>query len=99
MILEIASVDIQSDKHDEFEVAIKRAVDTVLIKAKGFISFELQHGIEKAERITLLIRWETLDDHMVAFRQSDQYTRWREIIEPYFASTPQVDHWRQIFTA
>ena len=40
----------------------------------------------------LLVRWETLDDHIVGFRQSEAFTRWRSLIGPYFQSPPVVEH-------
>ena len=97
MILEIASVEILAGKHAEFEKAIKLAVDKVITKAKGFLDFQLQHGIEQVDVYTLLIHWETLEDHTVGFRESDLYVQWRGIIGPYFANKPEVDHWVEVF--
>lgn len=97
MILEIASVEILADKHEDFVRAIEVAVDTVITKAKGFLDFELLRGIELPDVYTLLIRWETLEDHTVGFRESDLYVQWRAIIGPYFANKPEVVHWTPIF--
>lgn len=49
-------------------------------------------AIETPDRYLLLVEWETLDDHVVWFRQSDAFTRWRALIGPYFASPPVADH-------
>lgn len=97
MITEIALVEILVDKHEDFEKALSVAVETVLMKAKGFLDFELLHGIERGDFYTFLIRWETLEDHTVGFRESDLYVQWRAIIQPYFVSSPKVDHWTPIF--
>ena len=97
MITEIAMVEILADKREDFEVAIGVAVDTVLRTAKGFLDFELLHGIEQGNFYTFLIRWETLEDHTVGFRESDLYMQWRAIIQPYFANSPKVEHWTSIF--
>lgn len=97
MITEIAQVEILADKHGDFEKALDVAVETVLMKARGFLDFELLHGIEQGDLYTFLIRWESLEDHTVSFRESDLYVQWREIIQPYFASNPKVDHWTPIF--
>ncbi len=97
MILEIASIEILAHKHDEFEGAIKFAVETVLSTAKGFNSFQLQHGIENPNMYTLLIHWETLEDHTVGFREGPLYPLWRSHIEAFFAGKPEVFHWSQVF--
>ena len=97
MILEIASVEILSDKHIDFEKVLEMAVETVLTKAKGFLDFELLHGIEEGDFYAFLIRWESLEDHTVGFRESDLYVQWRAIIQPYFVGAPKVNHWTPVF--
>ena len=93
MILEIAFMEVLPESHLEFEAAVKKAVSEILSKSKGFIDFEMHKGIERTNTYTLLIHWETLEDHTVAFRQSDAFIQWRAAIGEYFASPPQVDHW------
>jgi hypothetical protein len=39
-----------------------------------------------------VIGWETLDDHIVGFRNSADYQRWRELVGGLFAAPPSVDH-------
>ena len=96
MILEIAEIEIIPGKEAEFESALKRAVEEVLAQSKGFIQCQLQRGIEEASRFTLLIQWETLEDHTLGFRQSDHFLKWREIIGPFFAQSPKVAHASQV---
>jgi hypothetical protein len=93
MILEIAFVEVLPDSHQKFEAAVKSAVSEILSKSKGFIDFELHKGIERANTYTFHVRWETLEDHTVGFRQSDAFIQWRAAISEHFASPPQVDHW------
>ncbi len=97
MILEIATFEILAHKHDEFEGAIKYAVETVLSTAKGFNSFQLQHGIENPNSYTLLVHWDTLEDHTVTFRESPLFPLWRSHIEAFFVHNPVVNHWDQVF--
>ena len=96
MILEIAFVEIVPDRTVEFEVAIKRAVSEVLSHARGYIDFELHKGIERNHTYTFHIHWESLEDHTVGFRESDQFAVWRGIIGQYFAQSPLVEHWQAI---
>lgn len=99
MITEIAHVEINSERLPEFEAAIKVAVSTVLSKSHGYRDFELLKGIERPSVYTFIIHWETLEDHTVGFRQSILFTQWRDIIEPFFAHPPVVEHWGHLFSS
>lgn len=97
MILEVADVYIKPNTQPAFESAIRESVDKYISKAKGFISFELQKSIEDETRYIFLIQWETLEDHTVGFRQSEQFKYHRELISPYFAKDPFVQHFNRQF--
>lgn len=99
MILEIAAIDILPGTHEQFEAAVRTAVETVLRPAPGFVSFELRHGVERPNSYVLLIGWRSLEDHTVGFRESESFVKWRELIGPFFAGAPQVDHWSEVFEA
>lgn len=92
MILEVADIRIHPGQQAAFESAIRLGLDTVITRAAGFAGAEVQHGIESPERYLLLIRWQTLEDHTVAFRQGPLFSEWRAIVGPFFASPPQVEH-------
>lgn len=93
MILETAEVKIAPENHDKFEQVMKVAVETVLSQASGFIKFELHKGFEKADTYLFHIHWDTLESHTIGFRESELFIRWRELIGPYFANPPEVNHW------
>jgi heme-degrading monooxygenase HmoA len=92
MILEIADIRIHPGKGAEFEAAIKRGVDSVIARAKGFRGYKVNKGIESPERYVLMIYWETLEDHTVEFRGGPLFAEWRAVVQPYFAGPPQVEH-------
>jgi heme-degrading monooxygenase HmoA len=97
MILEIAEIDVKLGQEVHFEAAVAEA--TPLFRAaKGCHGMQLQRGIERANLYYLLVRWETLEDHTVAFRGSAAFTRWRELVGPYFAAMPQVQHAQPVLT-
>lgn len=95
MILEIAEFYIRENTQPAFESALKESIDKYISKAKGFIDCQLHHSIEDKTRYILLIHWETLEDHTVGFRQSEQFKYHRELISPYFAKDPLVHHFVQ----
>jgi heme-degrading monooxygenase HmoA len=91
MILERAVLTITSGSERDFEAALEQATELVS-QAAGFRSLRLARGIEQPSTYLLLIEWDTLEDHTVGFRQSELFVRWRELIAPYFAADPQVEH-------
>ena len=92
MILEIAEIRIAPGQQAAFDEAIVRGLTTVVSQAKGFRGFKVNKGIESPERYLLMIFWETLDDHTVAFRGGPLFPQWRAIVGPFFAQPPVVEH-------
>lgn len=96
MILEIADIRIQPGQNAAFEEAITRGLQTVISKSHGFQGYKVNRGIESSERYILQIFWDTLEDHTVAFRQSEAFTQWRAIVGPFFAAPPVVEHFELV---
>lgn len=94
MILEIADIVIQPGKNTEFDLAIERGVREVIAKAIGFRNFKVQKGLDNPQRYILMIEWETLDNHIVDFRNSPAFLEWRAIVGPFFAAPPVVEHFQ-----
>jgi heme-degrading monooxygenase HmoA len=81
------------------EEAFERAYETarpILAGTPGFISAHMHRGVENPSRFLFLVEWETIENHLVDFRQSDRFARWRALIGPYFDGPPQVDHFTAI---
>lgn len=92
MILEIADLRIQPGQQAAFDEAIVRGVTTVISQARGFRGWKVNKGVESPERYVLMIFWDTLEDHTVAFRGGPLFAQWRAIVGPFFAQPPQVEH-------
>ncbi|HEY8027772.1 MAG TPA: antibiotic biosynthesis monooxygenase [Burkholderiaceae bacterium] len=92
MILEIADIRIQPGKQSEFDVAIAQGLEQVISKAKGYVSHRVNKGIETPERYVLMIFWQTLENHTVDFRESPAFQEWRALVGPFFAGSPNVEH-------
>ncbi len=95
MILESAILPVISGQEAEFEAAFKQA-SAIIRGAKGYISHELHHCIESPGKYLLLVRWETLEDHTVGFRESEQYQEWKRLLHHYYSPFPIVEHYRQV---
>jgi heme-degrading monooxygenase HmoA len=96
MILEVADIRIQPGRQAEFDEAIGHGVRSVISLAKGFRGWQVHKGIESPERYLLTIRWDSVEDHTVTFRGSEAFAQWREIVSPFFAAPPQVEHFERV---
>ncbi len=92
MILERAILAVTPGSEPDFEAAMNEAKE-VIAQAAGFRSLRLQRGIERPSSYLLLVEWDSLEHHMQGFRESERFVRWRELIGPYFASAPEVEHY------
>ena len=91
MVLERAIIEVKPGSESAFEAAIEQAKQ-VIAQAGGFRALTLRRGIERSSTYLLLVEWDTLEDHMQGFRESELFGRWRELIGPHFASAPEVEH-------
>ena len=92
MILEVADIRIAPGQQAAFDEAIQRGITSVISRARGFKGWKVNKGIESPERYLLMIFWDTLEDHTVAFRRGPLFPEWRAIVGPFFAAPPQVEH-------
>lgn len=95
MILEAASLQVVTGQEHAFEEAMVRAAP-VIAATPGYIRHELRRCMETKGRYLLLVQWETLEAHTVAFRESPRFGEWRAIIGPFFAAPPNVEHYTSV---
>lgn len=96
MILEVAPLYIRPGQADEFERAFSEA-QALIASVPGYLSHELQRCIERENEYILLVRWKTLQDHTVGFRQSSQYQQWRRLLHHFYEPFPVVSHYESVF--
>jgi len=96
MILEIAQVDIKSGMEQQFEAKVAEAMP-LFRRAKGCRSMELHRSSEVPRRYRLFVEWETLENHTIDFRQSDDFKEWRRLVGDCFESPPYVEHTSQVW--
>ncbi|MFC4949592.1 antibiotic biosynthesis monooxygenase family protein [Pseudonocardia sp. GCM10023141] len=91
MILEVADFKVHAHMADDFAAAVSKGLPFAQA-TPGFVSARLTRSIETPTRFVLLITWETVEAHTVAFRESENFPRWREIVGPFFDGPPTVEH-------
>jgi heme-degrading monooxygenase HmoA len=95
MILEVAILDVKPGQANAFKVAFGKA-QSIIASMRGYVSHELQRCIETESRYILLVRWDTLEDHTVGFRESTEYQEWKALLHHFYDPFPVVEHYETI---
>lgn len=98
MILEQVVLDVVPGQEEAFDAAFADAKG-IIASSPGFLGLRLHRCIEQAHRFLLLVEWETLDDHMEGFRNSDAYGEWRAALHHFYDPFPTVQHYRLVHEA
>ena len=93
MILEVATLNIKKGLSDAFENHFKKA-EKIISSMKGYNSHQLKKCIEEEYKYILLVNWETLEDHEIGFRKSDEYQQWKELLHHFYEPFPTVEHYK-----
>ncbi len=91
MVYEMAHIEVIAGKESEFEAGVAQAIP-LFNRARGCRHVELQRTVEHPEHYVLVVQWDTIEDHMVHFRESDDFQEWRRIVGPFFVKPPVVTH-------
>ena len=92
MILEIAEFKIKPELEAEFVSNAANGID-VFRSAKGCHGVELRGSAEAPGQYRLLVRWGTIENHLVDFRGSEGFIKWRGLIAHCFAEPPIIYNW------
>ena len=97
MILEVAILDVIPGKEQDFQRDFQQA-QKIIAAMPGYLNHELGRCLEQDSRYILLVRWKTLEDHTVGFRQSAQYQRWKQLLHHYYNPFPTVEHYKSLLS-
>jgi len=95
VILEVAILDIKQGEEKAFETAFSHA-EKIISSMEGYVSHQLNKGIEKQIRYILLVTWRTIEDHTVGFRKSEQYQKWKTLLHHFYDPFPEVKHYTEV---
>jgi len=95
MILEVAMLDVKPGQEAEFELAFGKAQE-IISSMGGYVSHQLQKCIERKNRYILLVNWQTLEDHTIGFRESNEYQEWRNLLHHFYEEFPEVEHYQSV---
>ncbi|RVU20182.1 antibiotic biosynthesis monooxygenase family protein [Methylobacterium oryzihabitans] len=91
MVLEIARIEVKPGQESAFEEGVAKAAE-LFRRAKGCRGMELQRSVENPSHYQLMVQWETLENHTVDFRGSEDFQAWRALVSEHFVAPPQVEH-------
>ena len=92
MVIEHAVINVVTGREQEFEASFKEA-SKIISSMNGYISHELLKCLEKQNRYLLLVKWETLEDHTIGFRNSPEYQDWKKLLHHFYDPFPVVEHY------
>lgn len=95
MILEAVMLHVRNGLEDEYEDAFRKA-SGIISSTQGYVSHELQRCLEVQGKYLLLVRWETLGDHMIGFRESSEYQEWKQLLHHFYDPFPTVEHFSKV---
>ena len=95
MISEVAMLQVRSGQEAEFESTFEKA-QNIISSMPGYIEHELQRCLEVTGKYVLLVRWQSLKDHEVGFRQSPQYQEWKKLLHHFYNPFPVVEHFEHV---
>lgn len=95
MVLEVAILNVRPGEGNEFEQAFDKA-KSIISASPGYISHELMKCIEQENQYLLLVRWETIEDHEIGFRQSEAYQDWKRLLHHFYDPFPVVEHYASL---
>jgi quinol monooxygenase YgiN len=89
MFLEVAEITVTDPAG--FEAAVAQAKPHFLA-AEGCHGLSLHRVVETPDVYRLVVKWRTIQDHMVTSRASEGFQAWRALAAPFFATPPTVTH-------
>ncbi len=93
MILEVAILNIKEGLLEAFETNFQKA-EGIISSMKGYISHQLKKCIETEDKYILLVNWETIEDHEIGFKKSEEYQEWKALLHHFYEPFPTVEHYK-----
>jgi heme-degrading monooxygenase HmoA len=91
MVLESAEILVKPGMEEAFEAGVREAAP-LFRRARGCSGMRLQRGVENPQAYRLLVQWDTVEDHNVHFRGSEDFQEWRRLVGHCFDGAPNATH-------
>lgn len=95
MILQSSTLSVKPGQVSEFESSFRKA-QALLVGMRGYISHELHKCVEQEGRYMLLVKWQSIGDHVVGFMGSPAHGEWQSALQSFYEREPESDHYIRI---
>jgi len=95
MVLEVAMLMVKSGLEQAFETSFRQA-SLLIASMPGYDSHELHQCLEVPGKYLLLVRWKTLEDHIIVFLESPIYQKWKQMLHHFYDPFPTVEHFTEV---
>jgi heme-degrading monooxygenase HmoA len=95
---EHARLQVRRGLHQRFEQVFQQARQFVEA-APGFRGLSLSRCVEHPGVYLLMVRWDSIEDHEVGFRDSPGYQQWRAMLHHFYDPFPDVEHYEVIVSS
>lgn len=88
-------LNVKPGAEEDYEQAFEKA-SHIIASMEGYRGHELYRCLERKETYLLLIKWDTLEDHLIHFRQSEAYYEWKRLLHHFYDPFPTVEHFAKV---
>jgi heme-degrading monooxygenase HmoA len=97
MVTEVAIFEIDPRRTGEFEKEFAEGI-RLLGAAPGSRGARLERCVEDAGRYQLRVEWDSLEAHVVHFRQSPLNERFHKLVDGFLQGTPVIYHFEEVMS-
>ena len=94
-VLEVAVLSVRPGEENDFENAF-RVAQALIAASLGCQGHQLRRSLKVPSQYLLLVRWRTLQDHTIGFRQSAPYLEWKRLLHHFYDPVPTVEHYVEV---
>lgn len=95
MVLELTTLTVRPEQAESFERSLLAALE-LHRRAAGCLRADAVRSHEDPARYLLMVRWRSIDDHMVGFRGGKDFASFRAMLAPFYAGRPSMEHFVEI---
>ena len=94
-VVEHARLQIRRGLQGRFEEAFRQARQFIEI-SPGFRGLTLSRCLEDPNVYLLMVRWDSVEDHEIGFRNSPGYSQWKAMLHHFYDPFPNVEHYVEV---
>lgn len=90
--MEVIRYIIPPDEHESFEETYKQA-GKYLKESEFCLGYQLINGNEEPDNYIVLIRWNSMEEHLNGFRKSADFMPFFNLVKPFLNNIQEMKHY------